>query len=55
VSCQKSVFDNLDSRRGLVMIFDVRYAVWILYKIEELRVVGHKGILNQRIFVWQVK
>jgi hypothetical protein len=37
------------------MIFDVRYVVGVLYKIEELRVVGHKGILNQRILVWQAK
>jgi len=30
----------------LVVIFDVRYVVGVLYNIEELRVVGHKGILN---------
>ena len=37
------------------MIFNVRYVVGVLYKIEELRVVGHKGILNQRILVRQTK
>jgi hypothetical protein len=37
------------------MIFNVRYVVGVLYKIEELRVVRHKGILNQRILVRQTK
>jgi len=35
--------------------FAVRYAVGVLYKTEELRVVGRKGILNQRIPVRQAK